>query len=244
MAFNFKLVLSLAGICLSILNSRADDRLTYSVASVELKEIKNDDDKNPDREFFYNSNLKLGNDFTIQIPNPDPIEQSRKVISAGRDLVALGEDVYRLVVKGKPTNNTKYAPISVVPKENGEPVDIMATENWSMPVKRTFQVVYKNLYGIKVVVFRYSVLYSYAGSYNDKGAYLTSVQIIPEFVRTLFGYDFTATMKLGGIQNSGTRKNPVAGATLLIEYTVNTILEAMTTVGTVYVTGRGGFKHY
>src|SRR5690606_27407237 len=52
----------------------------------------------------------------------DPVEKVGKVISVARDLVALGEDIYQLVIKGKPTNKTSYAPISVVPRVNGTDV--------------------------------------------------------------------------------------------------------------------------
>lgn len=172
----------------------------------------------------------------------DPSEKVGKVISVARDLVALGEDIYRLVIKGKPTNQTSYAPISVIPRVDGKNVDILDTENWRAPVKRTYQITYENLYGIDVVTFRYSVIYSYGGSYNGKGAYLTAVQIIPESVRTLFGFDFTATMKLGGIQNQGTRIDPNAGATLLMEYTVSSLMNAMNQVDSFFVTGKGAFK--
>jgi hypothetical protein len=174
----------------------------------------------------------------------DPTERVGKVISVARDLVALGEDIYRLVIKGKPTNQSSYAPISVVPRVGGQAVDILDTENWRAPVKRTYQIAYENLYGVDVVTFKYSVIYSYGGSYDGKGAYLTAVQIIPEHVRTLFGFDFTATMKLGGIINQGTKANPNAGATLLMEYTVSSIMVANNQVDTFFVNGRGGFRKY
>jgi hypothetical protein len=172
----------------------------------------------------------------------DPAERAGKIIGVARDLVALGEDVYQLVIKGKPTNKTTYAPISIIPRINGEAVDILATETWRAPVKKTYQVVYENTYGMDVVTFRYSVIYSYGGSYEGKGAYLTAVQVVPETVRTLFGFDFTATMKLGGIQNQGTRDNPIAGATILMEYTVSSLIVANTEVDSFFVTGVGGLK--
>lgn len=172
----------------------------------------------------------------------DPIEKTGKIISVARDLVALGEDFYKLVVKGKPSNTTKYAPISVIPRIQGEDVDVLDTENWNVPKKYTYEIAYTNFYGVDTVKFRYSVIYSYGGSFNGKGAYLTAVQVIPERVNTLFGYDFTATMKLGGIQNQGTRENPIAAATILIEYTVSTILQARNEVNAFFITGKGGFK--
>jgi hypothetical protein len=172
----------------------------------------------------------------------NPINQAGKVIRVAKDLVALGEDIYRLVQKGKPTNEVTYAPISIIPKVDGEPVDVFATENWKTPKKRTYEAVYENLFGIEVVKFRYSIIFAYGGTYEGAGAYITAAQIVPESVSTLFGYDFTATMKLGGIQNNGSRINPVAAATLLMEYTVTTVLKTSLTVDSYNITGRGGFK--
>jgi hypothetical protein len=166
-----------------------------------------------------------------------------KVINMGKDLVALGEDVYRLVSKGKPSNKLDYAPISIVPKVEGKAIDIFETEGWSFaPLKRTYGVSYTNLYGMTVVDFRYTVLFSYGGHYNGKGAYITAAQVIPESVSTLFGYDFTATMKLGGIQNHGTKDDPIAGATLLLEHTVSTIIKAGVETDTFHITGTGNYK--
>ena len=187
------------------------------------------------------SEKKIYADSLPILGNPSPIDPG-KVISVAKDLVALGEDIYKLVIKGKPTNLTKYSPISVIPKINGEPVDVMETEGWQAPVKRTYRVVFENLYGIDVVDFTYSVIFAYGGSYNGAGAYLTAVQIVPESVRTLFGFDFTATMKLGGIQNLATRTNPVAGATIILEYTVNSVFVADNQASSFFVTGRGEFK--
>jgi hypothetical protein len=170
------------------------------------------------------------------------VDKAGKVISVGRELVALGEDIYRLVQKGKPVNKTDYAPISVIPKTSSGYADILDTEGWRMPTKVTYSIVYENLYGMEVVKFRYSIIFSYGGSYNGKGAYLTAAQIIPESVETLFGYSFGASMKLGGIQNHGTKDNPVAGAILSMEHTVETVIKASLESSSYHITGRGGFK--
>lgn len=175
---------------------------------------------------------------------PDPIENAGKVIGVAKDIVALGEDVYQLVIKGKPTNTTTYAPISVVPKVGSEVVDPLEMENWSEPTSKTFEAKFYNAYNVAVVTFRYSVMYSYRGSYDGKGAYLTAVQVIPTYVRTLFGFDFTATMKLGGVQNQGTKEKKVAGALLLIEYTVSSVMNKINRTDRFFVTGNGSFKQY
>lgn len=211
----------------------------FTIGRVTVQEITSQIPKNPQLD-----RPMTGTNLVNPINQVDPIEHAGKVIKVARDLVALGEDIYRLVVKGRPSNTTNYAPISVVPKIGNQPVDLMETENWKMPVKRTYKASWHNLYGVEVVALQYSVFYSYGGSYDGKGRYLTSVQIIPEQVKTLWGYDFTATMKLGGIQNNGTRVNPVAAATILIEYTVSTVVKAENRVDTFHITGTGAFKKY
>jgi hypothetical protein len=132
--------------------------------------------------------------------------------------------------------------ISLLSRVNREPADIFETEGWKAPVKKTYEIKYENLYGITVVHFKFSVIYSYNGSYNGKGAYLTAVQVVPEYVKSLFGWDFTATMRLGGIQNQGTKANPVAGATILIEYTTSSVLNVFQQVSSFFITGKGYFK--
>lgn len=172
----------------------------------------------------------------------DPLDKAGKVIKYARDIVALGEDFYRLVIKGKPSVATKYAPISVVPKIDGQPADPLETENWQIPRKVTYDITFKNPYGITVIKFRYSVIWSWGGSYNGTGRYITGAQVIPESAFALYGYDFTATMKLGGIQNNATRNNPLAGATLMIEYTYKTIVKAANYTDSFFVLGDGTYK--
>jgi len=165
-----------------------------------------------------------------------------QVIMVAKELVALGEGIYKLVQKGKPHNTTNYAPISVIPKVGGAYVDIFETENWSIPRKNTYVITYKNLYGMEVVKFKYSVIYSYGGTFNGKGAYITSAIITPDSIMTSFGFDFTATMKLNGIMNHGTKENPVAGAIMAMQYTVETFLQASLQTDSYHITGKGGFK--
>ena len=49
-------------------------------------------------------------------------------------------------------------------------------------------------------------------------------------------------MKLNGITNHGTKENPVAGAIMAMEYTVETVLQASLQNDSYHITGRGAFK--
>lgn len=174
----------------------------------------------------------------------DRIDNLGRIIGNIADLVALGEEIYTLVDKGRPTNSTVYIPISVIPKVSGQPVDLLDTENWPRPTKKTYEITYKNPFGAEVVKFRYSLFYTVGGTYDGKGAYITALQIIPESVRTLYGWEFFATMRIGSIQNVGTRANPVAGITIMLEYHVTTMVEARQGVKTFFLTGKGVLKKY
>lgn len=232
MDLNKTLVLSLLALSFSAWGApKYDETKFYEIASVQVSEVSRDVILDQDVQRTVNEKY-----FGARL------ESAGKVIAVARDLVALGESIYTLVAKGKPNVTTASAPISVLPKVGGHAVDILDTEAWAMPTKRTFAVSFKNLYNIEVVSFRYSVIYSYKGSYNGKGAYITAAQIQPDYVNVLIGFDFAATMKLTGIVNQGSRENPIAGATMVMHYTVSNILNSRTQVDTFFVNGRGGFK--
>lgn len=234
MGLNLKGLFLLTTLLLSSLSyadrSRPDGY--YKISSVQIEEVTPNYVEIDDST----SHLKGG------ILGNNPIENIGRVIALGKDLVALGESVYQLVLKGKPSVKSTYAPISVIPRVGGEPADIFELEGFSVPVKRTYQIKYNNLYDVTIVHFMFSVIYSYGGSYNGTGAYLTSVQVVPEYVKVLWGWDFNATMKLGGLQNMGTRSNPVAGATIMIEYTASSMMTAISRNTSFFVTGKGALK--
>ena len=70
----------------------------------------------------------------------------------------------------------------------------------------------------------------------------THAQIVPDSVETLWGYTFTATMSLNGIQNHGTKENPIAGAVLAMQYSVETVVKASLTTDMYHITGKGSLK--
>lgn len=212
-----------------------DQTKFYTISQVTVSELSHD-------VILDQAVQKTVSDAYLDQAGPTRLETAGKVISTARDLVALGEDIYRLVSKGKPNVTTAYDPISVIPKVDGRAVDLLDTEQWSMPSKRSYQLVLKNLYGVAVVTFRYSVIFSYNGSYDGKGKYITAAQIQPDYVNVLWGFDFSATMKLSGIQNQGTRQNPIAAATLRMEYTASNVMNSRTIGDSYFITGRGGFR--
>lgn len=211
------------------------------VVHLEVKEIS----VSKGREKILSSNIQgIQSGGLLSSFGVNPMDQVGRVVAIARDIVAIGESIYSLVERNIPSNKTDYAPISVIPRDGDGAVDIFQTEGWSLPVKRTYRITCKNKFNKTVVDFSYSVIYSYRGSYNGTGSYLAGVQIVPVSIKTFFGTTFTANMKLGGIINQGTKLNPVAGATIILEYNLSSLLVTQTVAHTFFINGRGGFKKY
>ena len=168
-----------------------------------------------------------------------------QVLNTAQTAAALGEAVYVLAQHGKPTNTTEYAPISVVPRDpiSKEIVSPFDMEDCSMPVRKTYRSVITTA-GVEVVRFEYMVIYVHSCSYEGAGKYIQTAMIQPLVVKTGYGWDFNATMKLSGIMNHGKKADPIAGALLTIKYSMNSWRRALETNDTVHIRGDGQLKSY
>lgn len=233
--------------------------LEEQISSIETYEVSGDELKLMGLSEEYKSRGGIPGGITgAGEPDPEPTDpgsrptigdradNAGRVISAARDMVALGEAIYELVSKGKPRNVTEYAPISVVPRDpmSKEIVDVFDMEGFSMPVERNFVTKIRNGAGKVVVLFNYKVMYSYGGSYNGAGRYLTNVLIVPSSIRTSFGWEFNATMKLSGMMNHGSRANPIAGIMITMKYQMNGWRTAYERNDTIHITGNGQLKNH
>ncbi len=223
--------------------------LAGELGTIETKEISYSEFKSLNNRNLPGNNglVPNFNDGFNNAPGPNnggKLETAGKVIQTARDMVALGEAIYELVKKGKPSNVTEYAPISVIPKDpmTKEHVDPFDMEGFSIPVSKNYTAKITNGLGKEVVSFTYQVIYSYGGSYNGTGKYLTGVSIIPGSVRTSYGWDFNATMKVSGIMNHGSRAEPVAGVLLTVKYQMNSRSNAFERNDTIHITGAGQLK--
>jgi hypothetical protein len=232
----------------TIISAHSQSELEREISTIEVFEVTEHQVALKDNQL---GRVEGGSTGTLPLPTPklpsleERLEKTGKVIATAKDIVALGEAIYELVKKGKPSNTTEYAPISVIPKDlSGEPADIFDMENFSFPTEKKYVTVVKNGAGKEVVRFEYMVIFSYGGSYNGSGKYITGANIIPVSVKTNYGWDFSATMKLSGIMNHGSRSNPVAGAMLTVKYQMNAWSNSFERNDTIHITGDGRIKTY
>lgn len=157
-------------------------------------------------------------------------------------LIATGEKIWQIVEKGAPVlKNAQLAPLNVFPKLEGDFVGFHEMESWSMPKKAGYEIVFKNLLGIEVVRFHFNLTYQYGGKYQGKGQYLSGVSMQASDVSVLWGYDLDANSQLVSITNHGTKENPMAGATLSLDYVVKTVLKETRTGLKFHLAGDGKF---
>ena len=181
----------------------------------------------------------------------DRVTQVGGVISVAKDVVALGEAIYALVEKGRPKITTEYAPISILPRDPTNSatdpalkyaVDPFDMEGFSFPVEKLITAKIKSPTGGAAVEFKYKVIYSYGGSYNGTGKYLTGINIIPASVKVGHGWTLNSTMKLTGMMNHGTRANPIVGAMITVKYSIGSMTQAFERNDTIYISGDGSMK--
>lgn len=168
--------------------------------------------------------------------NPDP----GTVIAWGQQLVALGESIYTLVQKGKPSINiASYSAVSVLPREEGTRnyVELMDLEDATDPIRKKYVMSAKNLYGMEVVKVEFLLVFQVA-RYNGKGRYIINAMVFPQ-VTLGYGFDFEADMKLTGVSNKGKKDDPLTAIILNLHYKFGSFLKEQESQNSLAISGDG-----
>ena len=149
----------------------------------------------------------------------DLIDKSKKVIAVTRDFIALGKEVYSLVEKGAPVYIETSSAIQILPRSVGNDLrGSLDLQNWSLPTIKRYTYKLRNK-GKKVVVnVEFAVIFTPGGDLEGVGKYISGAQIKPTYVNVRWGWKLTATYIVQSLVNRGTHENPVAGATLMIDF--------------------------
>jgi hypothetical protein len=156
------------------------------------------------------------------------------------EIINIGKETWEIIKANKPVANVTTDQASALPSGSKAWTDF---SGWKAPKAYLFEVYYRNPYGLKVVDFTYRVLYTYGGSADGKGAYLTNATIIPANLAVDWGYTFNATATIPAVTNAGTMDSPVAGMQLMMKWSVDTFLRHLESSQTYYIRGDGQFKN-
>jgi hypothetical protein len=174
-------------------------------------------------------------DYNAVYANPD------EIIRVTREFIALGKEIYAIIEAGRPVyNNNVGTPLQILPRtKSGETIQAMELENWKAPKSKKYKIDFKNGFGMNVVSFEFMLIYTYGGTYQGKGAYITGAQVSPTNVSVAWGFNVDANFKVQSIMNQGSLDNPVAGAVLQLNYRVSTVIKTIDRHATFHINGKG-----
>ncbi|EQC44207.1 hypothetical protein [Bacteriovorax sp. Seq25_V] len=162
-------------------------------------------------------------------------------------IIAIGKKIWPIIEAGKPVVDVNMGQgVSVIPFKKGDDLNatFMDMENWSAPVAKRYNVTYKNGFGAKVISFDYTVMFQHSGSFEEKGKYLTGVNVVASNISVAWGFDFKASTELVQISNHGSKDDRVAGATFKVNYTAETVFKTIQSADTFHVMGNGQLTKY
>lgn len=205
------------------------DHLT--IASVEIEDITSE---------FYDNAFDYEYNSSVSSWISNPIETTIDKVDLIVDkVINIGQKIWSVVEKGKPVANYSSASANALP-ENASRWDQL--ESWNAPKSKIISVVYKNVYGIEVIRFTYRIILLYGGSVGGVGKYIGYANVEPLEMTTAYMYTFNVKASVDSVYNMGTKRNPVAGMILNINWTVETVLKKSTMTHTYSLDGHGNIK--
>lgn len=218
------LVLSFSS--MSFANLTVDQEKALTIASVEVYPVANPFEEKG----------------VVELPKAptNPIDEISIIIDG---LLAIGKKIWPIIEAGRPVINNKLAPaVSILPHLLQEGGVLYEMEGWSIPKSISMRVSYKNMFGMEVVGFTYTVFFQYNGSLKGVGKYVTSLKVLASNIYTAWGFNFDASSELVGISNVGTANEPVASGIVSISYSVKGKLNETRNADSVYVDGNGNIQ--
>jgi hypothetical protein len=213
------------------------------IQKVELLEVV-ENDLGEEEEILVESR-KMPSELDLLVKASHTKSNVSGVIMEIKAIIALGKEIYKIVEAGRPVVNTHSEPVQILPKdEKGNIVQAFEMSNWKAPRARKYRVSTQNYLGMTPASFDFMLIYSYGGKYRGTGAYITGAQIKPVAVNVKWGYSLNADFKVQSIMNQGSESNPVAGAVLMIDYKISTVLQDSSGNATFHINGLGQTTTY
>lgn len=203
----------------------------YEIESVELEELSVSQAEIAS-ETLKSNGLELGQ-------KNGTLAKVKTVVAVANELIALGERIYKIVEKGRPVLNVASEPVSVLPRQGATYVEARELSGWSVPTVKKYRVAFKNTYRMEVAALTVMLVYSHGGSHEGRGSYITDAQIKPVDINLMWGYKMDVNFKVQSITNLGSQENPVAGAVLMLDYSVSTVLQTRTGNRSYFISGDG-----
>ncbi len=152
------------------------------------------------------------------------------------EIVNIGAKIWALIQENKPVVHVEIPVAHAMPKGMKCWSEL---ERWNAPRTQTYEVLYKNKFGMEVVKFRFRLQFTYGGSHLGMGRYLANATVLPAQLDVSWGYKFNANLDVGQAINLGSRDNPVAGLEMNLHWNVKTWVKESENSVHFFITGNG-----
>lgn len=152
------------------------------------------------------------------------------------EIVAIGEKVWQIIEANKPVVSIETPVAHALPRGLECWADL---EHWQAPRTQSYEVVYKNGFGMEVIKFRFRLHFTYGGGKAELGQYLANVTVIPSEVNVMWGYQLNARVEIAQAVNLGSLNNPMAGLEMNLRWNAKTVLKESENSFHFFVQGDG-----
>jgi len=177
-----------------------------------------------------------GNGGVFFPPFPGTEPQAPSAVVQIDQIVNLGKKIWDLIKTGKPVVNVQVDVASGVPQGI---TDWRSLDGWQTPRSRLVRMSYKNGFDMDVVDFTYRMVYTYGGSFDGRGKYLSQVSVVPANLQVAWGYEFDAKTSVPNLVNVGTKADPMAGMEVLVQWKIQTVFKHEQNTHALFVRGDG-----
>lgn len=150
-------------------------------------------------------------------------------------IINIGKALWKIVEAGKPSNEWRSASANAIPQEA---TSWQSMNSWRNPKGYMSGFGVTNLMQIEVVRLDYTVVYTYGGTFQGRGAYLKNVSVAPQ-AKVRWGWNLDAEVRIVDTVNVGTEQNPIAGMELHVKWKVWSALNEFTGEDVLFVRGDG-----
>lgn len=155
-------------------------------------------------------------------------------------IINIGKKVFNVIAQGRPVVNIKLDTANALPKGLTCWSDL---SGWNVPQSKVYNVQYENGFGMTVVDFSYRVVYTAGGSADGVGKYITNATFMPANVSVGWGFEFDAAAAIPSVFNTGSKKNPVAGMQMNMEWKVTSPVAHEQGTEAYFVSGENKLVH-
>ncbi|WP_413613200.1 hypothetical protein [Bdellovibrio sp. HCB-110] len=149
-------------------------------------------------------------------------------------IINIGKKIFNVINAGRPVVNIKIDTANALPKGLTCWSDL---SGWNMPQSKVYNVQYENGFGMTVVDYSYRVTYTAGGSADGIGKYITNATFQPANVSVGWGFQLDATAVIPSVFNTGSKRDPVAGMQMNMEWKVTSPMAHEQSTESYFVSG-------